>query len=281
MTENEILVKMGDYAIAYEGTTLTTLGLGSCVGVVIYDRLSNVYGMAHVMLPDSKESQIKDLDRKALFSAGPTLPKDDVKGVLTKHEFSIVAEADQKDSLISSYKTVKPSLTYIDTQLPPTSGEEAMVEIKNMNPSSNIIMMVSHLDKPLINSLLIKGADDVMMGPFTEKNILDPSDHVIKKNFMRFADIAIPKMIESMKDKGAKKENMKAKVVGGACMFAELKLNADIGKRNYEAVKKILVEYGIPIEFEEVGGATGRTIRFDTSEAKLRIHTKDGEKVVG
>lgn len=33
---------------------LTTLGLGSCVGICIYDPVSKVAGMAHIMLPCSK-----------------------------------------------------------------------------------------------------------------------------------------------------------------------------------------------------------------------------------
>jgi len=33
--------------------TLVTLGLGSCVGICLYDPISKVAGMAHCMLPDS------------------------------------------------------------------------------------------------------------------------------------------------------------------------------------------------------------------------------------
>ncbi|MCL1829566.1 MAG: chemotaxis protein CheD, partial [Oscillospiraceae bacterium] len=33
--------------------TLTTLGLGSCVGVCLYDKVQKISGMAHVMLPSS------------------------------------------------------------------------------------------------------------------------------------------------------------------------------------------------------------------------------------
>jgi chemotaxis protein CheD len=33
-----------------------TAGLGSCIGVCIYDLQSQVAGMAHIMLPSSKDS---------------------------------------------------------------------------------------------------------------------------------------------------------------------------------------------------------------------------------
>jgi len=45
---------------------LTTLGLGSCIGAVIYDPVSKVSGMVHVMLPDSKA--IKENSNKAKFA---------------------------------------------------------------------------------------------------------------------------------------------------------------------------------------------------------------------
>ncbi|WP_216827966.1 chemotaxis protein CheD [Alkalihalobacterium elongatum] len=49
-----VKVGMADLNIVIAPNTIRTSGLGSCVGVVLYDDYSNVSGMAHVMLPDSK-----------------------------------------------------------------------------------------------------------------------------------------------------------------------------------------------------------------------------------
>lgn len=49
-----IRVGMADYKLCLPPNAITTLGLGSCVGVVIYDKVLKISGMAHVMLPDSK-----------------------------------------------------------------------------------------------------------------------------------------------------------------------------------------------------------------------------------
>ena len=48
-----IRVGMADYKICRSPQRITTLGLGSCLGVVLYDESTGVCGMAHVMLPDS------------------------------------------------------------------------------------------------------------------------------------------------------------------------------------------------------------------------------------
>lgn len=48
-----IRVGMADLNVCRAPDGLTTLGLGSCVGVALYDEKSKIAGMVHVMLPDS------------------------------------------------------------------------------------------------------------------------------------------------------------------------------------------------------------------------------------
>lgn len=48
-----IRVGMADYKICRSPQKISTLGLGSCLGVILYDDSTGVCGMAHVMLPDS------------------------------------------------------------------------------------------------------------------------------------------------------------------------------------------------------------------------------------
>lgn len=55
--ENIIKVGMADLQVARYPLGLTTLGLGSCVGIALFDRTTNIIGMAHAMLPDSTQSK--------------------------------------------------------------------------------------------------------------------------------------------------------------------------------------------------------------------------------
>lgn len=48
-----IKIGMADLGVAKPPSRLRTTGLGSCVGVVLYDHIHKIAGMAHVMLPDS------------------------------------------------------------------------------------------------------------------------------------------------------------------------------------------------------------------------------------
>ena len=48
-----IKVGMADLNVGKAPDSLTTLGLGSCIGLTLYDPVSKVGGMVHYMLPDS------------------------------------------------------------------------------------------------------------------------------------------------------------------------------------------------------------------------------------
>lgn len=61
-----IKVGMADLNVCLPPNGITTLGLGSCVGVVLYDPGTKISGMVHVMLPDS--SKIRNNDNIAKFA---------------------------------------------------------------------------------------------------------------------------------------------------------------------------------------------------------------------
>ncbi len=60
-----IKVGMADLKCGKNPIKLTTLGLGSCVGIVLYDKINKVSGLAHVMLPNS--SNFKNISNKSKF----------------------------------------------------------------------------------------------------------------------------------------------------------------------------------------------------------------------
>lgn len=105
----------------------------------------------------------------------------------------------------------------------------------------------------------------------------DSTQFKTKNNPMKFADLAIPILIEKMEKEGCKKRNLIAKIAGGASMFnfSDKSIISDIGKRNSDAVKKALKENGIPIIAEEIGGDKGRTMILNASDGKVTL------KVVG
>jgi chemotaxis protein CheD len=154
MIKQEIRVGISDMNTAFSPNKIYTVGLGSCVGIVLYDKELKLGGMAHIMLPDSRQ-------------------------------FSDV------------------------------------------------------------------------------------------HNPLKFADLAIPLLLEDMQKLGSKKQNVIAKIAGGASMFnfADKKMNMDIGRRNSAAVKHILDRMHIPLIREDVGGSKARTMILDTKTGIVAIKT--------
>ena len=61
-----VKVGMADLKTINAPGILTTIGLGSCVGIALYDKINKIAGLAHVMLPSS--SEIKNNSNKAKFA---------------------------------------------------------------------------------------------------------------------------------------------------------------------------------------------------------------------
>ena len=62
-----ILIGMADLNMARSPDILTTLGLGSCVGIALYDKDRRIGGLAHIMLPLSG-GQANDAPARAKFA---------------------------------------------------------------------------------------------------------------------------------------------------------------------------------------------------------------------
>jgi len=125
--------------------------------------------------------------------------------------------------------------------------------------------------------------DDVA-GRAAMAHVMLPDHHLARSSFhpAKFADTAVPGLVELLLKKGSAIENLKAKFAGGAEMFPRSGGNGQaIGARNITAVMEGLRRLNIPLIARDTGGNAGRTIEFDTVTSKLYIRTvKRGEKEI-
>lgn len=71
-----IRVGMADYKVGKSPATLISYGLGSCIGVSLYDPQLKVGGLLHIMLPDSKQARASDNPAKFADTGVPLMLKD-------------------------------------------------------------------------------------------------------------------------------------------------------------------------------------------------------------
>jgi len=152
------VVKMADYAVGDQEQVLATLGLGSCIGISLYDERAKVGGLVHIMLPE--------------------------------------------------------------------------------NPGG--------------------------------------------KKAVKYADTAIPFMLDELTKLGARKRRISAKIVGGAAMFKSEGGNSvmKIGQRNIEAVEKFLKKENIIIKSSDVGKDYGRSMYFYLDDGRVEVKSFNRGRLV-
>ena len=71
MDNNQIKVGIADLNFVLPPGTIITIGLGSCVGIALYDSTKKIAGLSHIMLPDSTQFKNNNTPMKFADTAIP------------------------------------------------------------------------------------------------------------------------------------------------------------------------------------------------------------------
>lgn len=95
----------------------------------------------------------------------------------------------------------------------------------------------------------------------------------------KFADTALPELLDMVVKAGGSKSRLVAKMAGGSQMF-QFTGGSDamrIGPRNVEACKDALKKLGVRLVAEDTGGSVGRTVELFTENGAYQIRTATKE----
>lgn len=89
----------------------------------------------------------------------------------------------------------------------------------------------------------------------------------------RCAQTAVPALLEQMAAQGADPRRLRARIIGGASMFAALAApgTVQMGERNVVASRQVLGAHGVPVIGEDVGADYGRTVRFRVADGGVVV----------
>lgn len=98
----------------------------------------------------------------------------------------------------------------------------------------------------------------------------------------KFADTAVPALLDSVLALGAERSRLIAKISGGAQMFGSGSGGGNIfniGERNADAVQVALMAVGIRVRASDVGGNCGRTMQVVVASGTVTVRVVGGAAV--
>lgn len=109
-------------------------------------------------------------------------------------------------------------------------------------------------------------------------HVMLPSSDIAREgtlNIAKYADTALPELVDRLSGLGAVKSKLVAKMAGGAQMFTfgGKGDSMRIGPRNVDSCKLMLSKLNIPLIGEDTGGNYGRTIELDLESGILFIRS--------
>lgn len=125
----EIKIGIGDLNVAKTPVSLVTIGLGSCIGIAIYDCKSKIGGLAHIMLPDS--SQFANITNEMKF-ADLAIPL-----LITK----LIKCGCNKKNLKAKIAGGAAMFSFTDKSMTMNIGERNIIAVKAALKKENIIIL--------------------------------------------------------------------------------------------------------------------------------------------
>jgi chemotaxis protein CheD len=89
----------------------------------------------------------------------------------------------------------------------------------------------------------------------------------------RFADVALPRLLQEVLASGARRSGLEAKVFGGACTLGGASTSRDLGAENVGAALRFLEAETIPVVAQDTGGTRGRKLIFQTADGVVWLKT--------
>lgn len=106
-----------------------------------------------------------------------------LKAALERGGFTIVGEAANGEEGYLKYKELQPDIVTMDITMPTMDGIESLSLIKKVNKDAKVVMITSAGQKEKMVEALKRGAEEFIIKPFDEKEVLETLNRVAEKEF--------------------------------------------------------------------------------------------------
>ncbi|MDH2909816.1 MAG: response regulator [Candidatus Eremiobacteraeota bacterium] len=119
------------------------------------------------------------MSKKVLIVDDAVVMRMMIKGILSKHGYEVVGEAQNGVEAVDKYKQLQPDLVTMDMVMPEMDGITAVRQIMSMDPNAKIIMCTSMGQQALVVEAIQAGAKSFITKPFQPPKILETISKVL------------------------------------------------------------------------------------------------------
>ncbi len=101
-----------------------------------------------------------------------------LRGVLERGGFEIIGEAGNGEEGYLQYKALQPDIVTMDITMPVMDGIESLSLIKKENENAKVVMITAAGQKEKMVEALKRGAEEFIIKPFDEKEVLETLNRV-------------------------------------------------------------------------------------------------------
>ena len=106
-----------------------------------------------------------------------------LRETLERGGFTIVGEAANGEEGYLKYKELRPDIVTMDITMPTMDGIESLSLIKKENKDAKVIMITAAGQKEKMVDALKRGAEEFIIKPFDEDEVLDTLNRVVEREF--------------------------------------------------------------------------------------------------
>ncbi len=120
-----------------------------------------------------------DSSKRVLIVDDAVVMRMMIKGILSKHGYVVVGEAQNGVEAVEKYRALSPDLVTMDMVMPEMDGITAVRQIVASDPEARIIMCTSMGQQALVVEAIQAGAKSFITKPFQPPKILETIEKVL------------------------------------------------------------------------------------------------------
>lgn len=101
-----------------------------------------------------------------------------LRAMLRGEEYDVIGEARNGQAAIDTVARLQPDIVCMDVMMPEKSGIEALREIKQARPETEVVMVTSNSDSETVQESILNGASGFIIKPFNAARVLDTLEKI-------------------------------------------------------------------------------------------------------